>query len=166
MPPPLPAPRPSPEARATSRTRAPASSTPPARAIAPTAVHADRASAERRVVALLLAGLGVMVVLLASLSVRATVQRGDARSRAGGALARAGLAQREYHARQGRFAFWEELAADGLRLPAAMSVDASNATPSHWYLRLRDSTTGLLCDRVGVLTDPPGEVVPPSCRAP
>ena len=125
-----------------------------------------RATAEQRVVLLLLALLLLVIVTLSTFGVRATLERRDARVRADRAFARAGLEQLEFHSRRGRFAFWEELAAEGMRLPEVMAVDTSNATASHWYLRLRDTTTGMLCDRIGQLSDRPGAASGMTCRTP
>lgn len=125
-----------------------------------------RARAERRLVGALLASLALTIVLLIGFGTRASVARRDARVRADRTFARAGLVQLEFHARRGRFAFWSELASEGMRLPQSMQVDTSNATASHWYLRLRDSATGLLCDRVGQRLDRPGSTTNLSCRAP
>lgn len=125
-----------------------------------------RARDERRLVGLLLAGLTLTIVLLVGFGTRASVARRDAQVRADRTFARAGLVQLEFHARRGRFAFWSELAAEGMRLPPSMRVDTSNATASHWYLRLRDSATGLLCDRVGQRSDRPGSTTDFACRAP
>jgi hypothetical protein len=71
----------------------------------------------------------------------------------------------EFHTRNNRFALWAELEADGVRLPASMRLEASTATPSHWYLRLRDVESGATCDRIGLLTDPPGRPILPTCTA-
>ena len=128
--------------------------------------RSTRTTAETRVVILLLSLLLLAVVALSTFGVRATLADRDARVRADRAFARAGLEQLEFHGRRGRFAFWEELAAEGMRLPSSLAVDTSNATPSHWYLRLRDTATGVLCDRIGQLSDRPGMASGMNCRAP
>lgn len=125
-----------------------------------------RARGEQRAVAALLLALTLAALLLAGVSVRATVVAGNVEARAGGAIGRASLAQMEFQARHRRFALWDELLVHGVRLPAAMAVDASSATPSHWYLRLKDSATGITCDGIGTLTDEPGAPVRPTCRRP
>jgi hypothetical protein len=113
---------------------------------------------------LLLALLASAIIALALAGVRSSVRSAAGRERSDGALQRAALEQSEFHAQQGRFAIWPELEAAGMGLPAKMGVDASNATSSHWYLRLHDSVSGLLCDRVGTVVDEPTERVPPTCR--
>jgi hypothetical protein len=73
----------------------------------------------------------------------------------------------EFRARHERYALWEELAANGMRLPEDVTVLHSNASMSHWYLRLRNRATGVTCERLGQLTDPPHDPVKPTCaRAP
>lgn len=52
-----------------------------------------------------------------------------------------------------RFATWDELAADGASLEPGQEVVASNASISHWFLSVRDTTTGVQCSRTGELFD-------------
>ena len=122
--------------------------------------------AEQRVVLVLLSLLLVTVAVLLTFSVRATVLQRSAQQRAEGPFARAGLEQLEFHEQRGRFAFWTELQAEGVRLAPTMVVDTSNATASHWYLRLRDTASGLVCDRLGLRTDRPGRNPGLTCRRP
>ena len=114
----------------------------------------------------LLSVLLLTVVVLLTFSVRATLTQRDVKGRAEGTFARAGLEQLEFHARRGRFALWSELQEEGVRLPSSMVVDTSNATASHWYLRVRDTATGLVCDRLGLRTDRPGRNPGLTCRPP
>jgi hypothetical protein len=136
----------------------------------PAVLRSKHHVAERRSLLLLLLVLAGTILVLAGVGVRGVrgvrvgVQMAG-RLRADGALQRAALEQSEFHAEQGRFALWWELEATGLGLPPRMRVDASNATASHWYLRLHDSASGQLCDRVGTLVDELTEHVPPSCRS-
>lgn len=123
-----------------------------------------RTASDRRSVLLLLLLLALGILGLAISGVRATVRDARGKERTAGALSRAALEQWEFHGRQGRFALWRELESGGARLPPAMSVDTSTATPSHWYLRLHDSASGLLCDRIGTIVDEPTERVAPTCR--
>lgn len=137
--------------------------TPPDR---PLNERAATAIAEQRVVLFLLSVLLLTVVVLLTFSVRATLTQRDVKGRAEGTFARAGLEQLEFHARRGRFALWSELQEEGVRLPSSMVVDTSNATASHWYLRVRDTATGLVCDRLGLRTDRPGRNPGLTCRPP
>jgi len=130
----------------------------------PSRVARERAQRDHRVVlTLLLAAIGVVLVL-ATLSVRATLRQDAVRQRVGGSLNRASLVQMEFHTRHRRFALWNELVERGVRLPAGLNVEASTATPSHWYLRVRDRETGTTCDRIGLLTDPPARPIMPACK--
>lgn len=52
-----------------------------------------------------------------------------------------------------RFATWDELEADGASLESGQEVVASNASTSHWFLSVRDTTTGVQCSRTGELFD-------------
>lgn len=81
-----------------------------------------------------------------------------------GTLGRASLEQMEFRAANQRFAFWEELAQRGAKLPDQLEVVATNASSSHWFLKVRDRTTGIACSRVGQLFDPPGLPVAPVCE--
>jgi len=126
----------------------------------------QRMARDQRVVAVLLLIAVVVVIALAATSVRATARADAVRQHVGGTLNRASLAQMEFHTRHRRFALWEELSARGMRLPSDLQVEVSTATHSHWYLRLRDVQTGITCDRVGMLTDAPGEPVLPTCTRP
>jgi len=131
-----------------------------------TTVLRQRRAGDRRVVATLLLIAVLAVLVLSTVTVRASVRADAVRQRAGGALNRASLAQMEFHTQHRRFALWDELSARGLRLPSPLRVEASTASPSHWYLRLRDDATGITCDRVGMLTDAPGQPVVPTCARP
>jgi hypothetical protein len=145
----------------------PASPMPPVPANAPprnATALSQRTARDHRVVVTLLLIAVLAVLVLAGITVRATVRRDAVRQRVGGTMTRASLVQLEFHTRHRRFALWDELAERGMRLPSALEVEASTATPSHWYLRVRDVNSGLVCDRIGLLTDPPGQPMLPSCK--
>lgn len=82
-----------------------------------------------------------------------------------GTLGRASLAQMEFRSRHQRFALWDELAARGTRLPEELRVVTSNASSSHWFLKVQDSRTGLTCSRIGQLLDAPDMTVAPDCES-
>jgi len=125
-----------------------------------------RTQRDHRVVVVLLLVAVVIVFLLATVSVRATMRQDAVRQRVGGSLNRASLVQMEFHSQHRRFALWDELSDQGVRLPSGLNVEASTASPSHWYLRVRDTATGTTCDRIGLLTDPPGRPIMPACTRP
>lgn len=62
-----------------------------------------------------------------------------------------------------RFATWPELEARGMALPTEQHVLASNASRSHWYMKLRDTSTGVVCSRTGELFDDSPFDRQPSC---
>ncbi len=125
---------------------------------------AGRGVAEQRFVAALIATVVGLTLALGTMGARASVAASDSKQRIGGTLGRASLQQLEFRARNARFAFWGELAASGARLPEGLTVIASNASTSHWYLQLRDAATGVVCASVGQLNDPPVQAEPPSCE--
>lgn len=125
-----------------------------------------RTQRDHRVVMSLLLVAVIAVLVLATISVRATMRHDAVRQRVGGSLNRASLVQMEFHTQHRRFALWDELTERGERLPSGLLVEASTATPSHWYLRVRDVESGTTCDRLGMLTDPPGEPITPTCKRP
>lgn len=114
--------------------------------------------------ALLATAIGLTVALAAT-GARASYARSLARDRMDGTLGRASLAQMEFRARHQRFALWDELAANGARLPGELRVVTSNAGNSHWFLKVQDLRTGLTCARIGQLLDAPDVPVAPDCES-
>lgn len=115
-------------------------------------------------VAVLLTMLLGVVLSAGVTTTRSALTLGASRERIGGALGRASLVQMEFRSNNDRFALWDELESRGLRLAADLTVVTSTATQSHWYLRLRDRRTGVTCERIGQLFDPPAKVIVPSCE--
>lgn len=77
------------------------------------------------------------------------------------------------HAQQGRFrmlhqrfATWKELAAEGAKIEPTQRIVASNASPSHWFLAVQDTVTGITCSRTGELFDEGPDARAPNCSAP
>ncbi len=123
-----------------------------------------RTATERRLIAVLLMVVVGAVAAVGATAANSTMSAGRSRERMGGTLGRASLVQMEFRDRNKRFAVWEELSRNGVRLAPELTVVTSNASSSHWYLRLRDRTTGVTCDRVGQLLDPPTSSIVPSCE--
>lgn len=119
--------------------------------------------AERYVGALVGAFVVVMIGLL-SLNVVTTSKHAAARETMGQTFAQVHSRQGEFRSQAGRFATWDELAARGARLDPQLTVAASNADASHWFLSLRDSETGLICDRLGDLMESFTANMTPKCR--
>ncbi len=122
-----------------------------------------RSISEQRLIALLVATAIGVTIALATFGARASMALASSERHIGSTLGRASLQQMEFHTQHARFALWDELARSGASLPVNVSVVRSNATTSHWYLQLRDQVTGLTCDRVGQLIDPPSDLSTPSC---
>jgi hypothetical protein len=122
-----------------------------------------RSTSEERLIALLVASAVGVTVALAAFGARTSMTLTASEQQIGNTLGRASLQQMEFHTQHARFALWEQLAESGASLPANVTVVRSNASPSHWYLQLRDQATGITCDRVGQLIDPPSELTKPSC---
>ncbi len=120
-------------------------------------------SEQRTIIALIAAGVGLLLALSA-MGAQAKFAVSNSEQVMGGTLGRASLAQMEFRARHERYALWEELEANGMRLPEDVAVVHSNASMSHWYLRLQDRATGVTCERIGQLIDPPMDVVDPTCK--
>lgn len=74
--------------------------------------------------------------------------------------------QGTYRLLHGRFATWRELEGRGARLAPNQRVVKSNASPSHWFLSLRDTSTGIICSRTGELFDDDPLNRTPSCSTP
>jgi len=122
-----------------------------------------RSAGEERLIALLVATAAGVTIALAALGARTSMSLTASEQQIGSTLGRASLQQMEYHTQHARFALWDQLAEAGAALPANVTVVRSNASPSHWYLRLRDQATGITCDRVGQLIDPSADLAKPSC---
>lgn len=113
-------------------------------------------------VAVMLASAGAVMAVV---RVTERVEEGRARDALHGTLATVFERQAEFRGAEARFATWEELAGRGVRLPRSQTVERSTASPSHWFVSLRDRQTGIVCDRVGELFDDAGDR-PPRCRGP
>ncbi len=111
----------------------------------------------------LLAGAVGLTLALAAVGARVTVVSASSKARMTGTLGRASLEQMEFRAANKRFALWEELVQRGATLPDQLEVVATNASSSHWFLKVRDRQTGIACSRVGELLDAPGLAVAPVC---
>lgn len=123
-----------------------------------------RTASEQRVIALVVATAIGLMLALGLTGAQASHSASSARKRIGGTLGRASIEQMEFYSQHARFALWDELSARGMRLPDQVAVVASNASASHWYLRLRDVSTGVTCDRIGQLLDAPTGEVAPTCE--
>jgi hypothetical protein len=71
--------------------------------------------------------------------------------------------QGNYRLITGRFATWTELQKRGTKLSPEQRVVGSNASASHWFLAVRDTTTGITCSRTGELFDEGPTSRTPTC---
>lgn len=108
-----------------------------------------------------LTALGLMVA-----AARTASQQSVARASIGQTFVHVDNRQNEFRSTSGRFATWDELRANGARLGPSQVVAASNADASHWFISIRDQKTGLICDRIGSLTEGMGTRKRPECREP
>ena len=109
----------------------------------------------------------VMVVLLVSAArVRGTMRVSTSREAVAGTLNAVHEKQFTFRLLNQRFATWRELEARGMRLPAEQAVVRSNASASHWFVSVRDSATGVICDKTGELFDEGPTDHGPVCRDP
>jgi hypothetical protein len=116
---------------------------------------AARSASERRLVTVLVSTVAGAMVLLSGVAVRSTMIDRESQAQIGTTFGQAALRQEEFRSRNERFANWTELSEDGMRLPRELRVVASNASRSHWYLRVRHRETGVTCARVGQLLENP-----------
>jgi hypothetical protein len=123
-----------------------------------------RVARSERLVVISLLAFGAAVVILGSMRVAGEVREGRALEAMVETFARVGERQDEFRRLNARFATLPELNARGFRLPSRHQVQRSSADPSHWFLSIRDRNTGMICDRIGELTDEPGTQRKPLCR--
>lgn len=124
----------------------------------------DRQYSERRFVLIIsVAFLGLAVALS---GMRMTTVRTSSRSikALDATFEQVSGHQDEYRVANGRYATWPELAAQGEQLEPELMVIRSAATASHWYLRIFDSSSGIVCDKLHELYGGGGSGDRPACR--
>lgn len=132
-------------------------------AVAGTRKRKATATHERAVVTAVIA-FGLAAAVLGSVRVAGNVRQAKAKELMHSTFARVDQQQSRFRREYARYASWAELAERGVRLPARQQVRDARADESHWFLSLRDRTTGVVCDRIGELFDDPGDSRPPVCR--
>lgn len=131
---------------------------------APRAIDGSRDSGDRRVV---IGVVGAFMVAAAFLMSMNAVSSGDetrAREKLGESFATVHDRQAEYRAIYGRFASWPELQQRGVQIGPKQTVREWNADASHWFISIRDTDTGVICDRTGELFDESAAEREPVCR--
>ena len=130
----------------------------PARPPATRHVDRDQVLVSSVVVAFLL-----LTVAAVGLQVKGNARTDRSVGQVTGTLARVYDQQTAFRLINQRFATWPELKAQGMALPMSHRVLASNASPSHWFIKVRDTQTGVVCSRTGELFDEGPLERPPSC---
>ena len=121
---------------------------------------------ERGVLTVLLGVLSVWAMVLIAINISDSTQQAEARVSIDRTFAGVHQKQREYRSQTGRFASWPELEKRGERLPPAQRAIKWNADQSHWFLSIRDSDSGLICDRTGEIFDEEWKERISVCRPP
>ncbi|WP_373068954.1 hypothetical protein [Gemmatimonas sp.] len=139
-----------------------------AAATAPSGARAPGAAAVRRravtkgiiksgqdsqIVTSLIIAFVLVVIVVASVRVRGGMRVTTSKDAVTGTLTAVHEKQSTFRLLNQRFATWRELQARGMRLSADQAVVKSNATASHWFISVRDSATGVICDKTGELFD-------------
>lgn len=131
---------------------------PPARVTA--AARADR---DQVFVTSVIVAFALLTLAAVGVKVKSNVRNDRSRNEISGTLTRVYEQQTAFRILNQRFATWPELEARGMALPTEQRVLASNASPSHWYMKLRDTSTGVVCSRTGELFDDSPFDRQPSC---
>ncbi len=127
---------------------------------------AATAQQDGQIVTSLIVAFVLVFIVIASVRVRGTMRVTKSKDAVTGTLKAVHERQSTFRLLNQRFATWRELEARGLRLPADQAVVQSNATASHWFVSVRDSATGVICDKTGELFDEGPNDHRPVCRDP
>ncbi len=114
---------------------------------------ARKSAQDSQIVTSLIVAFVLVVIVVASVRVQGTMRITKSREVVTGTLKAVHERQSTFRLLNQRFATWRELEVRGMRLPANQAVVKSNATASHWFVSVRDSATGVICDKTGELFD-------------
>lgn len=128
------------------------------------AASSNREALERRLVVTILGVFMVAAAVLLTITTRASSAAAASQVAMTKAFGQVHEQQGQFRALNGRFASWPELEGRGARLPTHQVARAWTADASHWYLSIRDTNTGVICDRTGELFDEDPEERKPTCR--
>jgi hypothetical protein len=129
-----------------------------------TANSSNREALERRLVVTIVAVFMVAAGVLLTITTRASSSAAASQVAMTKAFGQVHEQQGQFRALNGRFASWPELEGQGARLPRNQVARAWTADASHWFLSIRDTNTGVVCDRTGELFDEDPEERKPTCR--
>ncbi len=135
----------------------------PATALLPRTVASSEAD-QRVVMSVIVVTLGLLCIL-AVVGMTVSVRNDSAKSAIAGTFQKVHQQQQSFRLANARFATWPELVAAGARIPARQRVTRSSADASHWFLSVRDTVVGLVCDRTGELFDESGRERQAVCRS-
>ena len=127
---------------------------------------AGQSQQDRQVVTSAIVALVFIVIAAAWLSVRATTMKTKSIEAVTSTLNTVYQQQVTFRLLNERFASWTELERLGMRLPVDQAVVQTHTTPSHWFLSLRHTTTGVICSKTGELFDEDPNDHRPVCRNP
>jgi hypothetical protein len=121
---------------------------------------------DRQILTSLIVAFVILVVGVLTVNVRGNMRISSSVAAVSGTLKNVHERQSTFRLLNQRFATWRELEARGMRLPEAQAVVKSNATASHWFVSVRDGSTGVICDKTGELFDEGPNDHKPVCREP
>lgn len=119
-------------------------------------VGESRARQDNILVTSLIVAFLLVTIGFGSVRMRGTMGRDRSKAAITATLVKVHQQQSTFRAINQRFATWRELEDSGVKLGAKQVVEASNATSYHWYLSVRDSSTGVTCSQTGELFDSSG----------
>lgn len=129
----------------------------------PPTASVTRAQRDNVLVTSLVVVFVLLTVVIAGLKVRGSMTADRSASAVTGTLTRVYEQQSAFRILNQRFATWPELRARGMTLPSEQRVVESNASRSHWFMSVRDTSTGIICSRTGELFDDSPLDRTPSC---
>lgn len=118
-----------------------------------TTATATRAERDGVLVTSIVVVFVMLTTVIAGLKVNGSIRQDRSRTAIDGTLSHVYEQQSAFRILNQRFATWQELQSRGLRMPTEQRVVASNASPSHWFMAVRDYNTGIVCSRTGELLD-------------
>lgn len=119
-------------------------------------VGESRARQDNILVTSLIVAFLLVTVGFGSVRMRGTMSRDRSKAAIAATLVKVHQQQSTFRTINQRFATWRELEDSGVKLGPKQVVEASNATSYHWYLSVRDSSTGVTCSQTGELFDSRG----------
>ena len=128
--------------------------------------QATKSQQDGQIVTSVIIAFVLVILVVASVSVRGSMRANKSVAAVTGTLKTVHARQSTFRLLNQRFATWSELEARGMRLPVDQAVVKSNASASHWFVSLRDSATGVTCDKTGELFDEGPNDHQPVCREP